>query len=312
MLNLTIRQFRTLVAVARHGKISHAANALGLTSPAVTLQLQQIEEELNAQLFIREKKGTAVTDAGRIVLEHALAILSNLDALEESMKALNNLGKGTIRLGVVSTGKYFAPRIIAAFAESYPDIEIKLFAGNRSEIIRRLKEHEIDIALMGRPPKEIDVVSSIIGDHPHVFIANPSHPLAKKLDINSRDLARFRFIIREQGSGTRTLFELFMADAIGELTHIPTEMDSNETIKQAVAAGLGIAFLSGHTLEQELETGKIVILDVIDTPIKRHWFLVRRSSRKSTPAIGEFERFLSENGMKMLPIIDKTYRTLHV
>lgn len=309
MLNLTIRQLRTIVAVARHRKISHAANAIGLTSPAVTIQLKQAEIELGSQLFIREKTGVTVTEAGQMVLDHALKMLSSLDALEEDMKALATLGSGTIRLGVVSTGIYFAPQIIAAFTAKYPEIEVKLVADNRVEIIKRLKNHEIDVALMGRPPKGFDVNSTIIGDHPNVFVANPNHVLAQKIDIHPRELAEHQIIIREQGSGTRTLYELFMTEVMGEMKFPPKEMNSNETIKQAVIAGLGIAFLSGHTLEQEIETGKVTILDVVDTPIRRHWFLVRRTSREATAAIRAFETFLFENGMQMLPIISKPYRS---
>ena len=309
MLNLTIRQMRTLVAISRHGKISHAANALGLTSPAVTLQLQQVEAEVGAQLFIREKTGVILTETGSTVLERAHEILSTLDALEQDLARLKGMGAGTIRLGVVSTGKYFAPRAIAAFSTRFPDIEIKLFAANRTEIIRRLRNHEIDLALMGRPPRDFPVKSAVIGDHPHLFIADPGHPLANRLDIDPRELASFRFITREQGSGTRSLFELFMAEVRGGMKHVPAEMDSNETIKQAVAAGLGIAFISGHTIEQELAGGKLRILDVTGTPIKRHWFLVRSANRLATPAIDAFQQFMATNGMALLPVIGKTYST---
>jgi len=295
--------------IAQHGKISTAASALGLTSPAVTIQVQQAETELGAQIFIRQKSGIRLTGIGETVIEHARTILSNLDALQEEMAAFNSLASGTIRLGVVSTGKYFAPRVIAEFAKEYPALEIKLFAANRADIVRRLKNHEIDVALMGRPPRDIVVKSTIIGDHPHVFIANREHPLTKKLDITQRDLAEHRFIMREPGSGTRSMFELFMAEELNDYNYNSTEMDSNETIKQAVIAGLGIAFISGHTIEQELETGKLVILDVVDTPIKRHWFLVRAASRASTPAIEAFDRFLFENGMRLLPLISKPYQT---
>ena len=305
MLNLTLRQLRTLIAISRHRKISHAASALGLTSPAVTLQLQQIESELRAQLFIREKTGVITTEMGKIVLEHARIILSNLEALQQAVDAFHGLNAGTIRLGVVSTGKYFAPRAIAAFAKKYPEIEIKLFAGNRTEIIRRLREHEIDIALMGRSPRDFAVKSTIVGDHPHVFIANPGHPLANELDIDPQELAKHRFITREQGSGTRSMFELFMAEVSGGLQHAPVEMDSNETIKQAVAADLGIAFLSGHTIEQELESQKLIILDVKGTPIRRHWFVVHAANRAATPAMDAFEMFMFENGKRLLPLIGK-------
>ena len=308
MRNITLRHLRTLLAVQRFGKISRAAQHMGLTSPAVTLQLQQVEAELGAQLFERRKQGVTVTEAGEMVLETAGRIVSELQALEASLSSYKGLESGRVRLGVVSTGKYFAPRILAAFAKLHPNLEVSLHASNREEIIRRLKDHQIDLALMGRPPKGMDVKAVLVGDHPHVFIAPPDHPIANRIDIERSELVREKFIIREQGSGTRSLFEFFMSDISGGLLHPPSEMDSNETIKQAVAAGLGIAFISGHTIEQELNNGSLVILDVSDTPIRRHWFLIRNLKHSATPAVEALETFLATKGMSLLPILPKTYR----
>ena len=308
MLNLSLRQIRTVLALSRHGRVTHAAAELGLTSPAVTLQLQQMEAELEAQLFLRTRKGMQPTEAGRIVIGAAHRIADEMLSLEETLRALKGVEAGSIRLGVVSTGKYFAPRIIAAFSRLYPGIAIALFAANRAEIIAKLRDHEIDVALMGRPPEGFDVRATLFGDHPHVFIAAPGHELVGRLDITREALARQRFIMRERGSGTRSLFEFFMGGVPGGPLVTPTEMDSNETIKQAVMAGLGIAFLSGHTVEQECEARKLVILDVEETPIRRHWYAISHAARTPTPAMQALDDFLRREGARLLPNVSKPYR----
>lgn len=308
MLNISIRQMRTLLAIQKHGKISAAARALGLTSPAVTLQLQQLEQELGCQLFLRTKSGAQPTEIGQIAIETAYRVINELTSLEETVQAHNGVAAGTIRLGVVSTGKYFAPRVIAAFTAVHPGISMTLVAANRTEIIQKLHDHDIDIALMGRPPTTFKVNATLFGDHPLVFIASPDHPLVGQLDISKEELAEQKFIVRERGSGTRSSFEFFMADTIEGLRTVPTEMDSNETIKQAVIAGLGIAFISGHTIEQECRAGSIAILDVVETPIRRQWFSIRHASRSSTPALQALDDFLRLRGPSLLPVLSKPYQ----
>lgn len=307
MINASIRQLRTLLALRQHRKISTAANALGLTSPAVTIQLRQLEEELGTQLFIRTRTGTIPTETGQIALEAAQRILDELETLEERILERRGLRAGRVRLGVVSTGKYFAPRLIAAFNAAHPGIDITLNTANRSDVIAMLERHEIDTALMGRPPKHFGVRATLFGDHPLVFIANPAHPLARRRDILRQELMRQKFIVRERGSGTRASFEFFMAAEGGEGELTMTEMDSNETIKQAVMAGLGVAFISGHTIEQEMRAGTLAVLDVEDTPIRRQWYSVRHADRSPTPAMLALDDFLRRKGPEILPILEKTY-----
>ncbi|MDP2733666.1 MAG: LysR substrate-binding domain-containing protein [Hoeflea sp.] len=307
MLNISLRQMRTLLAIQKHGKISAAARAMGLTSPAVTLQLQQLEQELGCQLFLRTKSGAQPTEIGEIAIETAFRMISELTSLEETVQAHKGIAAGTIRLGVVSTGKYFAPRLIAAFTAVHPGISMTLVAANRAEIVQKLHDHDIDVALMGRPPTSFKVNATLFGDHPLVFIANPDHPLVGRLDISKEELAEQKFIVRERGSGTRSSLEFFMSDTLEGLRTTPTEMDSNETIKQAVIAGLGIAFISGHTIEQECQNGKIAILDVMQTPIRRQWFSIRHASRTSTPALQALDDFLRLRGPSLLPVLSKPY-----
>lgn len=307
MLNLTMRQLRSLTAIEQSGKISIAANGLGLTGPAVTLQLKQAEEEIGMPLFDRTPDGMRPTAAGQAVLEAAHAVQERLRALEEEIIAFKGGKRGTLKLGAVSTAKYFAPRLIAAFQKTHPDIDIELFIGNRAETIEALRRQTIDIALMGRPPRDLEVEAALFGDHPLVIIAPADHRLVGKRDITKEEIAAEKFLVRERGSGTRISLEIFFADIPGKLENLGTEMGSNETIKQAVMAGLGVAFISAHTIEQELQLGRLVILDVSGMPIRRQWFSVSRSDRTASPAMRIFRDYLIRDGARHLPITPKTY-----
>lgn len=301
MRNLTLRQLRAVRAVMTHRKIAAAANEVGLTASAVTLQIKEVEKELGLPLFDRTGDGVHPTHAGLAVVDAARSIEMRLEELAEDLDAIKGLRKGTLKLGVVSTAKYFAPRMIAAFRRMLPGIEVKLVVGNRAEIIAALEARTIDIAVMGRPPRGLAVRAVVIGDHPLVIIAPPDHPLAKAEAISKDSIAREQFLVREPGSGTRTSLEIYFADIPGRLDNLGTEMGSNETIKQAVMAGLGIAFISAHTIEQEMELGRLVILDAVGLPVHRQWFAVSRSDRKLSHALAAFQSFLTAQGPNYLP-----------
>lgn len=307
MFNVTLRQIRTLQAIYASGKISSAAKELGLTAPAVTLQLKQVEEEAGTMLFDRTVGGMRPTDAGLAFIEAAQAIGERLRLLQDEVDAIKGIRKGTLRLGVVSTAKYFAPQLMAGFMKEFPDIDMTLATGNRQETIASLKNHEVDISLMGRPPKDVPVRAMVFGDHPLVIVARPDHPLARLRDISKERIAREHFLIRERGSGTRISLEIFLGEMPGRLDNLGAEMGSNETIKQAVMAGLGIAFISAHTVASELETGRLVILDVIGLPIRRQWFSISRSDRTRSPAMIAFEDFLLDKGAMYLPLLSTLY-----
>lgn len=307
MLNLTLRQMRTLVAISQTGRISLAARIVGLTAPAVTLQLQQAEIEAGLLLFDRRPDGLRATVAGRTTVEAAKSVLGRLRSLEEELAAISNGKIGTLKLGAVSTAKYFAPRLIAGFQKLHPGMEVELFVGNREETVAALRHQTIDIALMGRPPRDFAVEASLFGDHPLVIIAPPDHPLAGRKDISKEDVSQERFLVREVGSGTRTSLEIFFADIPERMESPGVEMGSNETIKQAVMAGLGIAFISAHTIEQELQLNRLVILDVVGMPIRRNWFSVSRADRTPSPAMGLFRGYLAQAGPQYLPLIPNIY-----
>jgi LysR family transcriptional regulator, low CO2-responsive transcriptional regulator len=303
MRGVTLRQLRAILSVNRLGKINLAARELGLTASAVTLQIQAAETEAGQSLFARTKEGLRATDAGRAVIAAAQAIETRLGQLSDELSAVRGAGRGTLRLGAVSTAKYFAPSMVAAFMAEFPGIDVRLIIGNRAATIAAIAEQNVDVALMGRPPRQVAVQSYLIGEHPLVIIAPPGHPLVPKRRIAKSRIAEETFLVREPGSGTRTSLELFFGDMPGRLDNLGLEFGSNESIKQAVMAGLGVGFISAHTIATEVELGRLVILDVVDTPVRRQWFAVSRSDRTLSPAMAAFRGFVARRGVEFLPIV---------
>ncbi len=303
MRQITLRQLHAVLAVNRLGKINRAARELGLTPPAVTLQIQQAEAEVGDALFDRTREGFRPTDAGLAVIAAAQAIEARLTELSDELAAVRSAGRGTLRLGIVSTAKYFAPTMAAAFMAEFSGIEVRIAIGNRARTIDALADRSVDVALMGRPPWQVTVHAYLIGEHPLVIIAAPGHPLAGEQRISKRRIAEETLLVREQGSGTRSSLELFLADIAGRTERLGPEFQSNESIKQAVMAGLGIAFISAHAIATEVELGRLVILDAIDTPVSRQWFLVSRSDRSQSPAMNAFRDFVARRGSEFLPAL---------
>jgi DNA-binding transcriptional LysR family regulator len=235
------------------------------------------------------------------VIEAALAIEERLRALADEVRAIAGGKKGQLRLGVVSTAKYFAPSIMAAFKREQPDIEMTLLVGNRAEMVASLRDHMVDVALMGRPPREVAVRAVMFGPHPFVLIAPPDHPLAGLGRISKDRLTQENFLVREAGSGTRMALDMYLSELPGRMDAPGVEMGSNETIKQAVMAGLGIALISAHTIALEVEQKRLAVLDVEGMPIRRQWFSVSRAERSLTPVMKAFETFLQERGADFLP-----------
>jgi DNA-binding transcriptional LysR family regulator len=301
MRNVTLKQLRALTAIGREGKIVRAAKELNLTPPAITQQLQQLEAETEFTLFDRSSEGLRPTDAGHVLLDTAAQIWSLLAACEDRLAELRGVASGRVAVGVVSTAKYFSPRLIAAFAKSHPGVEVRLSVGNREEIIELLRDFQIDVAIMGRPPLDLPVDRTPIGDHPHVIIAPPEHRLAGKRHIPKAELAEERFLTREEGSGTLLAMELYLEGMPRRTGNLRIEMGSNETIKQAVMADLGIAFISAHTVAAEIESGRLVALDVEGLPVWRKWFVVRRLDKALMPAVEAFADFLKREGAGFLP-----------
>ena len=302
MRNVTLRQLRALAGVAETGTVTAAAHKLGVTPPAVTMQLQLLEQTLGLPLVDRGNDRFRPTDAGREVLDAMERIEVALKDCAAALDAMKGLRGGRVKVGVVSTAKYFAPRAIGAFARRHPGIDLSLVIGNREEIIAALRLDTVDVAIMGRPPMDLDVDQVSIGDHPHVIIAPADHPLARRRGLTPADLAGEVFLVRELGSGTRSLMEqLFLQAGVTPL--IGMELGSNETIKQAVIAGLGLSFISAHTVAAEIVDKRLVTLDVAGLPIVRKWYVVKRAGKRLPPPSAAMNAFLAEHGAAFLPAI---------
>jgi DNA-binding transcriptional LysR family regulator len=300
MRNITLKQLRVFSGVVRTGSMTAAAAQLHVSPPAVTLQMQLLQEHAGLPLVERSPSGMVPTEAGREVLQAAERIEAILAECGNMLAGLAGSNRGSVSVGIISTAKYFAPRLLAAFARTNPGIELRLTIGNRAEILAGLTHFNLDIAIMGRPPAELDFVTTPIGDHPHIIIAPPDHPLAEARDLDPAALAAETWLVREPGSGTLGLMERFFADA-GLALRIGMQIGSNETIKQAVMAGLGLAFISGHTVEAEIADGRLVALDVKGCPVVRQWYVVHLRERRLMPAVQTTQRFLTEQAQAHLP-----------
>lgn len=299
MKNVTLRQLKVFEAVARNLSFSRAAEELHLTQPAVSMQVRSLEEDAGLPLTEQIGKKIFLTQAGAELARHARVIAQQLRAAEEALAAIRGVRGGQLNIGVVSTAKYFAPRLLAAFRARHPGIELTLGVHNRQKIVRQLADNEIDLAIMGRPPAELQTLADAFAANSLVFIAAPDHPLAARRRIPPATLAEESFLIREPGSGTRSAMERFFAEQQVTLAHT-FEASSNETIKQAVMAGMGIAFISSRTIQLEQSVGRLVVLHVAGTPVSRQWHLVRRATKRNLPLADAFRTFLLEHGARLM------------
>lgn len=274
---------------------------LGLTGPAVHNQLKTLEETLQTRVLMREAgSGNKLTPQGEALLIAYEEMSASLTRALMRIEALNAGDCGNLTIGVVSTGKYFAPKIVALLREAMPDVKVTLKIGNRTDTIHLLESGEVDLCIMGRPPRAPLADTQTLADHPHVLIASPDHPLAGR-PVSTDDLLNERFVMREEGSGTRIMANRYL-DEIGNGRIFETfEMDSNETIKQAVMAGLGIALISAHTVAAELEAGRLVTLPAPSFPIMRQWFIVTPSVVQVTPLTDGVRAWLLENRGAFIP-----------
>jgi DNA-binding transcriptional LysR family regulator len=293
--HITLRQLRTFTEVARALSYSAAARALHLTQPAVSMQVRQLEKAAGLPLLEQLGRQLHLTDAGRELLRYAAGISDLLREAEDAMKAMQGVGGGELSIAVTSTAKYFAPSLLAEFRRRHPEVRLRLAVSNREAVVRALTENTVDLAVMGRPPRGLDTEAAAFAQHPIVVIAAPGHALAGRRRVPLEALAGESFVIRERGSGTRNAMEHVFAER-GFKARETLEMSSNETIKQAVMAGMGVAFLSMHTIGLELRARRLVLLPVTGLPVMREWFVIHRKGKRLSPAAKAFKSFLLEQG----------------
>lgn len=290
-LNITFRQLKVFESAARHLSYTRAAEELHLSQPAISMQIKQLEESVGLPLFEQIGKKMHLTSAGREMYTYSQSIGNLLDEAEIVLEELKGVSRGKLAISVATTASHFATRLLAAFSQRYEEVTISLDITNRASLRDQLEANQPDLVIMGQPPEGVEVESEAFMDNPLVMIAPANHPLAKEKNLPLKRFEDEHFVVRESGSGTRSSIQRFF-DEHGVSFHTGIEMSSNEAIKQAVEAGLGLGIVSIHTLELELQTGILVMLDVEDFPIMRNWHIVQRSGKRLSPVAQMFKQFV--------------------
>jgi len=300
MKNATLRQLRVFAAVARHLNFARAAEELRLTAPAVSMQIKELEAEVGLPLFDRSSRRVSLTMVGEYVLAYTQRVLSAMRDAEDIVARFRGLKTGSLEVGMVSAAKYFLPRLLTRFRDEHPGIEVRLRIGNnREELGAMLRDGAVELAIMGRPPRNWPSRAEPFAMHPHGLVTSVEHPFARMEKVSARALLGEGFIVREPGSGTRAALDEFM-EAHQMTPRIVMEMASNEAIKQAVMAGMGIALLSLHTVGLELEHHLIAAPDTEGLPVMRRWHIVNTLAKTLSPAAEAFRYLILENGESFL------------
>lgn len=300
----SLRQLQTFHAVARHGNVTLAADELHLSQSAVSIQIGELEETFSTKLVSRTGRGVRLTEAGEMLNRYADRMLTLWAEAGDEMATFVGEFSGTLKIGAVTTAEFFLPRLLVTFASENPKIKVKLHVDKRDAIVRSLATQEIDIAVMGQPPHELNVAAAPFARNPVAFVAAPDHPLMSHKKLTLAELAEARMLVREPGSGTRATVERIFKEQ-GLRLRIGSELSGNEAIKQMCAAGFGPAYLSLLTCMLEIKAGILAILPMPNNPFQREWFVVRLFANQVPPPAIAFERFLCQKGQsevaKQLP-----------
>jgi DNA-binding transcriptional LysR family regulator len=289
----TFRQLEIFEAVARLGSFTRAAEELHLTQPTVSMQMKKLTDSVGAPLVEQVGKKVLLTEDGRELSQASREIFAILDRFTMSVAERQGLEKGRLKLMAITTASYFAPRLLGEFARQHPGIDVSLRVTNKEQVLASMADNLDDLYLLGTPPEEIDVVATPIMDNPIVVLAAPDHPLAGKQGLTLQQLAREPWIMREAGSGTRKAIERLFHDHGLEIRP-RLELGSNEAIKQAILADLGISALSGHALALH-QPGQFAVLDAQGFPIRRHWYAIYPAGRQISVVARAFLEFLLSN-----------------
>jgi DNA-binding transcriptional LysR family regulator len=299
MRHATLRQLKVFESVARLLSFSRAAEELHLTQPAVSTQIKKLEDHAGLALFEQFGKRIHLTAAGAELLQIGRSILAQFEAAEAAMAQFKGIGGGRLNVGVISAGDYFFPRMLVEFASRHPGVTFDFTVHNREELLARIAQNLTDLAIMVRPPADLDTVNLPFAPHPYVIVAPPGHPLAGLRDIPMDTLMREAFVVREKGSDTWHSMAQGFGAHLARL-RIALEIKSTETIKQAVMAGMGISFLSAHTIAKELHAGSLCILDVHGFPLMLNWYVVHHRGKRLTPVALAFREFLISDGASLI------------
>ena len=309
--NATVRQLQIFAEAARSLSFARVAERLNLTPAAISFQIKQLEGLCGFALFERVGRRVILTDAGAGLLEHASVVLKALNDAEQRMLALKGISGGHVTLGLVSTAKYFAPHLLGRFQTDHPRVSIHLRDGNRREINAALAQGEIDLAIMGKPLDDTEIDADQFAPHPSVMIAAPSYAPPAPGELPLAALAGERFIFREEGSGTRALVDRFFL-ARDVTPGVVMTSSSNEMIKQAVMAGMGLALISRHTIGLELGLGLLKTLPVEGLPLMRSWYVAHRRAMPLLPVHKQLRSFLIDQGQPIIGAMEAAYARMRL
>jgi len=291
LIHATLHQFKVFEATARHGSFTRAAEELYLTQPTVSMQVKQLTKSIGLPLFEQVGKRLYLTDAGRELFTTCKEIFHQLEQLEMTVADLKGMKQGKLRLAVITTAKYFLPRLLGPFCQKYPGVDVSLIVTNHERVIDRLANNQDDLYVMSQLPSNLDIKAHPFLDNPLVVIAHRDHPLAGQKDIPLTRLCEETFIMREPGSGTRRAFQQLLDEHDLDVK-VRLELGSNEAIKQAIAGGLGISVLSRHTLTPEGSNSELTTLDVQGFPIQRQWYAVHLAGKQLSVVAHTFFDYL--------------------
>lgn len=294
-----MRQIRIFDSVARYQSHTHAAEKLHMTQPAVSMQMKQLEKNLEITLFEKHGRTLSLSAAGIQFRKYCKEMLQSYNNMQEFVEQTKGCETGHLVISVASTANHFTTRILAAFSKKYPSVTISLDVTNRQHILQQLENYEPDLVIMGEPPKGLGLNSERFMPNPLAIIATPDHPLKNKINIPITDLSNEKFVVREKGSGTREAISKHFSDS-GLVCDTTLEMSSNEAIKHAVSAGFGLGVVSIHTIELELINNHLITLNVNGFPLKRFWHLVTRKGKAMSPIAKAFRIFLLEEADKFV------------
>ena len=299
MKNATLRQLKVFETAARHLNFSRAAVELHLTQPAVSTQIKLLQQHAGLALFEQLGKKVYLTPAGTELLHYSRAIIELFRQAGEAMATRQGVSGGTLNVAVISAGDYFFPQLLAEFARTAPGVKLNLGVFNREQLLQQLGDNLTDLAIMVRPPRELDTVNEAFAPHPYVIVARPDHPLARRKRVPVSALLHEPWLTRERGSDTWNSMEDGFGEQLAKLD-VAMEIRSTETIKQAVIAGMGISFLSAHTIGRELEMQQLAVLDVVGFPLRLQWYVVHLRQKVLAPVAMAFRTFLLERGADLI------------
>ena len=294
-MNITFRQLRLFLALEQTESVTKAARMMHITQPTASMQLKEMAENIGSPLFEVISKKIHLTGLGKEFAKTAREMMDRWEAFEQHATQMKGLTKGRLRVAVVSTAKYFVPKLLGSFCSKYPEVDISLEILNRDGVIRRVEDNSDDLYVMSRPPIHIDLEDQILMPNPLCMIAYKDHPLASKKNLRLQDLKHERFILRELGSGTRMSVDIHFKQK--KFTpSLLLELGNNEAIKKAVASRLGVAVISIHALDQFDYDNEISVLKLQDFPINSQWHLVYLRGKQLSPIARAFhEHVLSES-----------------